>query len=105
MAIMADEHDPIAGGNAEHRDEANQRAERKDSPLKNRAGDSAHEREGNSKQHERGELPRAEIELQQQEDPDERHASQSEEPALRCGAGRKFAQKLGMISAIEGDFF
>ena len=46
MAVVADEHDAVAGGDAEHGDEADERAEREHAAAQHRADDAADQGEG-----------------------------------------------------------
>ncbi len=61
MAIMADQHNAVARGDAKHRDEADERAEGEDASGEQRGCDSADERERQAHDDQRHQAWSAEI--------------------------------------------
>ncbi len=69
---MADQHDAVARGDAEHRDEPDERAERQHAAREERRRHAADQRERQRQRDQRDEPRRAEVDVQHQQDPEQR---------------------------------
>ena len=94
---------PLRAGDTQHRQEADQRAERDDPVAQVGGQHPAHQRRGQSQEDERGQPPAAEGGLQQQEDADGGGDAEAEQPLLGGLPLGELAEQLGVVLEREVD--
>jgi hypothetical protein len=103
MPVVTQQHDAVARGDAEHSDEAHQRAQGQMPPVRNAPATPPIKREGQRQRHQQHQPVRPKIHMQKHEDSEEGKRGEQQQAVprgLQCGV---FAEEFRMISLIEGE--
>ena len=104
MPVVADQHDAVARGDAEHRHEADQRAERQHAAGQERGGDGADQRERQRQEHQRRQPRRSRSRPAGAGRWPRRRRRRASVSRVRRGLARGvLAEDLGVVAALESD--
>ena len=98
---MADQHDPVAGGNADDSHKTNESAERHSPPRQEHSGDAAEERKRQTCGEKRSETQGPELEPDEQQNAKEAKCAQEVELPLRLLKRGILAEELGVVALFE----